>query len=205
MKGPGGSTKKCCKTVGRPHPHRPPNRRTLAVSALFDSGAAGRNQSRKDRNEVGSSRAGGHSCNRRRFSRLPATRVIRPAIPVSKSRLESSAISPRNPVRLEGHTDSNPIHTPRYRNNWELSAARSIAMLDVLSARFQIPADRFSVAGYADTAPVASNDTEEGRARNRHVRHCGVLNRAAAVPDVGPKLATIRCSSATGSEGPKKG
>ena len=41
-----------------------------------------------------------------------------------------------NPVRLEGHTDSVPIHTARFRNNWELSAARSIAMLDVLSAKF---------------------------------------------------------------------
>jgi len=107
-----------------------------------------------------------------------------------------------NPVRLEGHTDSVPIHTPRFRNNWELSAARSIAMLDVLSAKFQIPADRFSVAGYADTAPVADDATEEGRARNRRV-DIVILNRAAAVPDIGPKLATPK--SASKNEGPKKG
>ncbi|HUJ23048.1 MAG TPA: flagellar motor protein MotB [Bryobacteraceae bacterium] len=93
-----------------------------------------------------------------------------------------------NPVRLEGHTDSVPIHTARFRNNWELSAARSIAMLDVLSSRFQIPAERFSVAGYADTSPVASNETEEGRARNRRV-DIVILNRMGLVPDVGPNVA----------------
>jgi len=74
-----------------------------------------------------------------------------------------------NPVRLEGHTDSKPIKTPRFRSNWELSAARSIALLEILSGRFGLPRGRMSVAGYADTAPVASNDSEEGRARNRRV------------------------------------
>jgi chemotaxis protein MotB len=72
-----------------------------------------------------------------------------------------------NPVRLEGHTDSVPIKTPRFKSNWELSAARSIALLEILASRFGVPRPRMSIAGYADTAPVASNDTEEGRARNR--------------------------------------
>ncbi len=74
-----------------------------------------------------------------------------------------------NPVRLEGHTDSTPISTPRFKSNWELSAARSIALLDLLSDKFGVPRDRLSIAGYADNAPVASNDTEAGRARNRRV------------------------------------
>jgi len=74
-----------------------------------------------------------------------------------------------NPIRLEGHTDSRPIHTARFRNNWELSAARGIAMLDLLTSRFGIPHERLAVVGYADTVPKASNDTEEGRARNRRV------------------------------------
>ena len=91
-----------------------------------------------------------------------------------------------NPVRLEGHTDSVPIHNSRFRSNWELSAARSIAMLEVLSTRFQIPPGRFAVAGYADTVPVASNDTEEGRAHNRRV-DIVILNRTMQVPDAGPK------------------
>ena len=74
-----------------------------------------------------------------------------------------------NPARLEGHTDSQPIRNSRFRSNWELSAARSIALMEILCARFGAPRERISIAGYADTAPVASNDTEEGRAQNRRV------------------------------------
>ncbi len=74
-----------------------------------------------------------------------------------------------NPVRFEGHTDSIPIHNPRFRSNWDLSAARSIAMMEVLATDYNIPRPRMSIAGYADTAPIDSNDTEEGRARNRRV------------------------------------
>jgi chemotaxis protein MotB len=74
-----------------------------------------------------------------------------------------------NPVRLEGHTDAVPIHTKRFRSNWDLSAARSIALMEILSTRYEVPRERLSIAGYADTAPVASNDSEEGRARNRRV------------------------------------
>jgi chemotaxis protein MotB len=74
-----------------------------------------------------------------------------------------------NPVRLEGHTDSVPIHTARFESNWELSAARSIAMLNLLSSRYSLPLERCAISGYADTMPVDTNDTAEGRARNRRV------------------------------------
>lgn len=74
-----------------------------------------------------------------------------------------------NPIRLEGHTDSRPIHNSRFRSNWELSVARSIAMLELLEQKFGIATERLSVAGYAENAPVESNETEDGRARNRRV------------------------------------
>ncbi|MEO5924562.1 MAG: flagellar motor protein MotB [Bryobacteraceae bacterium] len=74
-----------------------------------------------------------------------------------------------NPVRLEGHTDARPINTPRFHSNWDLSSARAIALLKILSERFSVPTGKLSVAGYAETAPLASNDTEEGRGRNRRV------------------------------------
>jgi chemotaxis protein MotB len=74
-----------------------------------------------------------------------------------------------NPVRLEGHTDSVPIHNSRFRSNWELSAARAIAMLELLEQKFDIAPERMAVAGYAENAPVDTNDTEEGRAHNRRV------------------------------------
>jgi len=74
-----------------------------------------------------------------------------------------------NKVQLEGHTDSMPIHTSRFRNNWELSSARSISLLELFQTKFGIDPGRFTVAGYAQNVPVASNDTAEGRARNRRV------------------------------------
>ena len=74
-----------------------------------------------------------------------------------------------NPVRLEGHTDARPIHNSRFHSNWELSTARSIAMLELLRDRFQIPPARMAVAGYAENLPADTNDTEEGRAHNRRV------------------------------------
>lgn len=78
-----------------------------------------------------------------------------------------SAIS--NPVRIEGHTDTVPIHTGRFRTNWELSAARAISMMETLATPFGIPYQRMAIVGYADTAPIASNETFDGRARNRRV------------------------------------
>jgi chemotaxis protein MotB len=74
-----------------------------------------------------------------------------------------------NPLRIEGHTDSVPIHTTRFRSNWELSAARSISMMEVLASRFNVDRQRVAIVGFADTAPQTSNDTDEGRARNRRV------------------------------------
>jgi chemotaxis protein MotB len=74
-----------------------------------------------------------------------------------------------HPVRLEGHTDSVPIHTVRFRSNWELSAARSIAVLNLFAQAHNLPRQRLSIVGYAETAPVETNTTPEGRARNRRV------------------------------------
>ena len=73
-----------------------------------------------------------------------------------------------NPVRLEGHTDAIPIHNSHFRSNWELSAARSIALLEKLTS-LGVSKERLSIAGYADTAPLDDNLTEEGRQKNRRV------------------------------------
>ncbi|HEY7335467.1 MAG TPA: flagellar motor protein MotB [Bryobacteraceae bacterium] len=96
-----------------------------------------------------------------------------------------------NPVRLEGHTDSVPIRTARFHSNWELSAARSIALLELLSTRFGVSRQRMSIAGYADSAPVASNETEEGRAHNRRadiviLNEQGVIGEPAKGPEPAP-------------------
>jgi chemotaxis protein MotB len=74
-----------------------------------------------------------------------------------------------NAIRLEGHTDSQLLHQARFRDNWDLSAARALAMLRILNGRGQIDGSRLAIAGYADTLPLTSNETERGRARNRRV------------------------------------
>ncbi len=110
----------------------------------------------------------------------PGGDAIEPqALPVIESIAAELSRIP-NPVRLEGHTDSTPIHNSRFRSNWELSAARGIAMLELFASRFGIPRERLAIAGYADTAPIADNSTEAGRARNRRV-DIVVLNDAGTV------------------------
>jgi chemotaxis protein MotB len=74
-----------------------------------------------------------------------------------------------NSLRLEGHTDSLPINNARFRSNWELSAARSIAMLRLLNERYGVARGRLAIVGYADTLSVDSNDTAAGRGKNRRV------------------------------------
>jgi len=85
-----------------------------------------------------------------------------------------------SPVRLEGHTDSIPIHNDHFRSNWELSAARSIAMLQIFTERYGIPRERLGIAGYADNLPIDSNDTPVGREHNRRV-DIAILNQQVIV------------------------
>ena len=72
------------------------------------------------------------------------------------------------PIMVEGHTDSNPISTLRFPSNWELSSARASSVVRLFIESGVSPT-RLTAAGYADQRPVAGNDTEEGRARNRRV------------------------------------
>ncbi|ACI20276.1 MULTISPECIES: OmpA/MotB family protein [Thermodesulfovibrio] len=71
-------------------------------------------------------------------------------------------------VAIEGHTDNIPISSSVYKSNWELSAARASSVLHFLLQRGLSP-DRFLIAGYGEYKPVATNDTDEGRAKNRRV------------------------------------
>ena len=86
---------------------------------------------------------------------------------------------PGQPIRLEGHTDNVPIETPRFPSNWELSAARANAILELLAGKFQIEPQRMAVAGYAEFHPLAANDSPEGRSHNRRV-DIVLLSRSAA-------------------------
>lgn len=80
----------------------------------------------------------------------------------------SSLLNAGHDVAIEGHTDSRPISTSRYPSNWELSTARATSVLRYMLLQGFDPA-RISASGYADTRPVAANDTPEGQAANRRV------------------------------------
>jgi chemotaxis protein MotB len=89
-------------------------------------------------------------------------------LPTMKKLAELIATLP-NSIQLEGHTDSIPIHNDRFKSNWELSCARAIAVLETFCGTFELDRKRFSVVGRADTLPIDSNETLQGRARNRRV------------------------------------
>lgn len=82
-------------------------------------------------------------------------------------------------ILLQGHTDSTPIHNGLFSSNWELSTARSIAVMRLMQGNAPLHPERFLIGGSADNAPVSSNDTEGGRAHNRRVE-------IIVLDDVGP-------------------
>ncbi|GLS27796.1 flagellar motor protein MotB [Marinibactrum halimedae] len=72
-------------------------------------------------------------------------------------------------ISVEGHTDSLPIQTARFRSNFELSSSRAVSVAMELMSGAELGRDRFEVTGYADTKPLMSNETPDGRSRNRRV------------------------------------
>ncbi len=90
-------------------------------------------------------------------------------------------------IDISGHTDSVPINTPRFPSNWELSAARAIAV----ARRFQelgVNPQRMSAVGYGEFRPLETNATEEGRATNRRVEIFLKMEGKAETPETGLPL-----------------
>ena len=75
---------------------------------------------------------------------------------------------PDRNFQIAGHTDNIPINSRRFPSNWELSTARAVNVTRFLAEQ-GMRRDRLSAAGYAETQPVSSNDTPEGRAQNRRI------------------------------------
>ena len=71
-------------------------------------------------------------------------------------------------IHIQGHTDDDPISTEKFPTNWELSAARATAVLRYFFDKGVEP-EKMTATGYADTFPLASNDTDQGRTLNRRV------------------------------------
>lgn len=93
---------------------------------------------------------------------------LKPGFKAILAQLAPSLARLPNTIEVAGHTDNLPISTGVYPSNWELSAARAGAVIRYLGLS-GIPAARLAAAGYAETRPVATNTTRQGRARNRRV------------------------------------
>ncbi len=72
-------------------------------------------------------------------------------------------------VIVSGHTDNIPIRTSRFRSNWELSSSRAVSVIHQLANQKELKDKHFEIAAYADTKPVDTNATANGRAKNRRV------------------------------------
>jgi chemotaxis protein MotB len=70
-------------------------------------------------------------------------------------------------ILVEGHTDNIPIKTALYKDNWDLSVARSLSIVRILTDEYKIPPTRLTASGKGEFSPKASNATPEGRASNR--------------------------------------
>ena len=78
--------------------------------------------------------------------------------------------SSKGRIRIEGHTDNLKIgFSDRFQSNWDLSSARSSSVSEVFIEEHGIDLERLVVAGFADSLPLESNDTADGRARNRRI------------------------------------
>ena len=86
------------------------------------------------------------------------------------TRVGDSLSATSGKVRVEGHTDNIPVaFSERFNSNWDLSAARSASVADFFAQNSELDQGAITVAGFADTRPIESNNTAAGRARNRRI------------------------------------
>ena len=94
--------------------------------------------------------------------------ALAPAAQKTLAEVASVLVDGEQLIEVEGHTDNLPIRTPIYPSNWELSSARASSVVRLFIDQ-GVTAKRLTAVGSADNHPVLSNDTPEGRARNRRV------------------------------------
>jgi chemotaxis protein MotB len=108
-------------------------------------------------------------------------------------RLASGLRAHTEGLRIEGHSDNQPIHNARSDSNWELSTARAADLVKLLITQYHFDPYRLSASGYAEFRPVSPNNTPEGRARNRRV-DVVILNPPQPerfTPDISPAPAAF--------------
>ena len=72
-------------------------------------------------------------------------------------------------IQIEGHTDNVPIRSARFKSNWELSTSRAVSVVQYCIENSSLSPMKYAASGYGEYHPIADNDTEEGKAKNRRV------------------------------------
>lgn len=99
------------------------------------------------------------------------------------SKLLSVLQNAKGQIIISGHTDDIPIATPQHRSNWDLSATRATSVAHYILEFTSIAPERITVQGYADSRPLAPNDTAENRSKNRRVEITILQQDDAALND----------------------
>lgn len=99
----------------------------------------------------------------------PASAVISPRARKQLVALGKLLNDTAGPVRVEGHTDTAPVHTAEFPSNWQLSAVRAANIAQLLVEQAGVDARRVSAVGLGESRPIADNRTPEGRLKNRRV------------------------------------
>jgi len=90
-------------------------------------------------------------------------------IAIAKEISDLLVIDPPHNVIISGHTDNVPIQNSNFSSNWELSVMRAVNFMKIILENEQLDPRMFSAKGFGEFQPIASNDTEEGKAKNRRV------------------------------------
>lgn len=99
----------------------------------------------------------------------PGSAIIKPQAMATLEKISLTLDKFKNPIVIEGHTDSTPIRNEKFPSNWELSTARATNIIKYLTTAKNFPPSRLSAVGYGEYMPIGQNDTPQGRAKNRRV------------------------------------
>lgn len=100
---------------------------------------------------------------------VPGSAELAPDIGPALNRITSVLKATKGQILVSGHTDNTPISSARFRSNWDLSTARAVTVVHYLINEGGLESGRVTAQGFADSRPLAENNTPENRSKNRRV------------------------------------
>lgn len=97
---------------------------------------------------------------------------------------------PPREIMVSGHTDNEPISNSEFSSNWDLSTQRAVNFMEILLKNSQLHPEKFSALGNGEYHPVASNDTREGKAKNRRVEVLILPLTSAEIKEINKEAGT---------------